>query len=152
MLFRSYPRGLVGEGVHPYGRIIGVADVFDALTSRRAYKDGILPTKALGVLYGMRERDYPPGLVERFIKFMGPYPVGSFVRLSSGHHAFVSKSNPGRPLFPELLLVFGPAMVRLTPCKIETRPDASGKSPIVEVVDPTPHGIDPLEFLCPGAG
>lgn len=145
----GYPHGLAGEGVHPYGRIIGVADVFDALTSKRAYKDGILPTKALGVLYGMRERDYPPGLVERFIKFMGPYPVGSFVRLASGHHAFVSRSNPGRPLFPELLLAFDPAMGRLKPHKIEARPDAAGKSPIVEVVDPASHGIDPLEFLCP---
>lgn len=147
----GYPHGLAGEDVHPYGRIIGVADVFDALTSRRAYKDGILPTKALGVLYGMRERDYPPGLVERFIKFMGPYPVGSFVRLASGHHAFVSKSNPGRPLFPELLVAFGPGMVRLTPRKIQAKPDAAGKSPIVEVVNPASHGIDPLEFLCPGA-
>ena len=56
----------------------------DALTSRRAYKEGMLATRALAVLYSMRERDFPPGLVERFIKFMGPYPVGSFVRLGSG--------------------------------------------------------------------
>jgi putative nucleotidyltransferase with HDIG domain len=145
----GYPLGLAGEDVHPFGRIISVTDVFDALTSKRAYKDGVLQTRALGVLYSMRERDYPPGLVERFIKFMGPYPVGSLVRLSNGLHAFVSRANPSRPLFPELLLAFDRSMGRLRPQKIEPRPGPDGKSPIVEVVDPAGYGIDPLDFLCP---
>jgi len=35
----GYPRGLKGEEIHIYGRIVAVADVFDALTHKRIYKD-----------------------------------------------------------------------------------------------------------------
>lgn len=36
---QGYPQGLQGEGIHIYGRIVAVADVFDALISRRCYKE-----------------------------------------------------------------------------------------------------------------
>lgn len=148
----GYPKGLAGEAVHAWGRIIGVIDVFDALTSRRAYKEGVLPTRALGVLYSMRERDFPPGLVERFIKFLGPYPVGSFVRLASGEHAFVRASNPARPLWPELLVAFDRDM-RPTPRRVLTADsDAAGPAAIVEALNPADYGLDPLDYLCPSEG
>lgn len=143
----GYPSGLTGENVHAWARIIGVADVFDALTSKRAYKNAMLPTRALGVLYGMRERDYPPGLVERFIKFMGPYPVGSFVRLGSGEYAFVRAANPGRPLFPELLLAFDAAMRPVPSRVLGTTADPTGPSAIAEALDPAAYGIDPMDYL-----
>ena len=34
----GYPRGLAGEEIHIYGRIVAIADVFDALTHKRCYK------------------------------------------------------------------------------------------------------------------
>jgi HD-GYP domain-containing protein (c-di-GMP phosphodiesterase class II) len=150
----GYPAGLAGEGVHAWARIIGVADVFDALTSKRAYKEAMLPTRALGVLYGMRERDFPPGLVERFIKFLGPYPVGSFVRLAGGEHAFVRGSNPTRPLFPELLVVFDAALQPIPPRLLAAAAAVSGPLAIVEALDASSLGIDPMDYLgqaLPGA-
>ncbi len=143
----GYPQGLAEKDVHPWGRILGVADVFDALTSRRAYKEAMLPTRALGVLYGMRGKDFPAELVERFIKFLGPYPVGTFVRLSSGEHAFVRGSNPARPLFPELLVVFDRDMRPLTPRVLDCSGADGGEKPVVEALDPVPYGLDPLDYL-----
>jgi response regulator RpfG family c-di-GMP phosphodiesterase len=35
----GYPRGLAGDGIHPYGRIVCLVDVFDSLLSRRVYKE-----------------------------------------------------------------------------------------------------------------
>jgi HD-GYP domain-containing protein (c-di-GMP phosphodiesterase class II) len=35
----GYPQGLKGEQIHPYARIVAVADVFDALTHERCYKE-----------------------------------------------------------------------------------------------------------------
>jgi len=80
----GYPKGLVGDAIHPWGSILAVADVYDAMTSRRSYKGPMLPTRSLAVIHGMRGRDFPVRLAERFIKFLGPYPVGSFVRLTNG--------------------------------------------------------------------
>jgi HD-GYP domain-containing protein (c-di-GMP phosphodiesterase class II) len=48
---RGYPYGLQGEQISPYARIIAVADVFDALTSKRPYRDAMPVEKALRTLY-----------------------------------------------------------------------------------------------------
>ncbi len=41
----GYPRGLVDFEIHPFAKIIGVADVFDAVTSNRVYREKILPSQ-----------------------------------------------------------------------------------------------------------
>ncbi len=143
----GYPLGLAGRGIHPFGRILGVADVFDALTSRRSYKEAMLPTRALGVLYGMRDRDFPGRLVERFIKFLGPYPVGSFVRLTSGEYGFVRGANPVRPLFPELLLVLGPDGRPCPPRLLDLGERPAGEVAIAQALDPEAYGLDGLDCL-----
>ncbi len=143
----GYPLGVCGDKVHPWGRILGVADVFDALTSRRSYKEAMLPTRALAVLYGMRGRDFPAETVERFIKFLGPYPVGSFVRLTSGAYAFVRGSNPSRPLFPELLVVLGPDRRPVRPGLVDLEARSGEGLAIAEALDPDAFGLDPLRYL-----
>jgi putative nucleotidyltransferase with HDIG domain len=47
---KGYPFGLKGENISPSARIIAVADVFDALTSKRPYRDAMTVEKALGIL------------------------------------------------------------------------------------------------------
>lgn len=49
---KGYPDGLKGEQIHPYARICAIADVFDAMTSRKAYRPALAPFKALS---NMRE-------------------------------------------------------------------------------------------------
>lgn len=148
----GYPKGLSGQDVHPWGAIVGVADVYDALTSRRSYKDPMLPTRALGVLYSLRGKEFRPELVERFIKFMGPYPVGTFVRLENGLFGVVSASNPARPLLPEVLVVLAPDRLPLAPWRMRLQDGGEqAASPIVEALDPKAYGVDPLALLA-GAG
>jgi putative two-component system response regulator len=47
---RGYPEGLRGEGIPLGARILGVADAFDALTSKRSYRDPLSPEDALALL------------------------------------------------------------------------------------------------------
>ena len=51
----GYPRGLSGAAIHKWGRVLALADVYDALTSRRSYKRALLPTRALAVIHGMMQ-------------------------------------------------------------------------------------------------
>ena len=46
----GYPDNLVGEEIHPYARIASVIDIFDALTTRRSYKDAISSFPALQLM------------------------------------------------------------------------------------------------------
>ena len=111
----GYPHGIAGTRISPFGRIMSVSDIFDALTAKRVYKDPIPCSKALSIMYNMREETWAEGTIERFIKMLGIYPVGTPVLLASGFRGVVSKSNPVAPLRPTLLVVRDPHGQTLSP-------------------------------------
>lgn len=63
----GYPRGLKGEAIHIYGRIVAVADVFDALTSHRPYKKAWTFEDALNFLKEESGKHFDPKIVNLFI-------------------------------------------------------------------------------------
>ncbi len=62
----GYPRGLKGEDIHLYGRITAIADVFDALTSHRPYKEAWPFDEALEYLKEQSGKHFDPALCELF--------------------------------------------------------------------------------------
>ncbi|SFX91715.1 putative two-component system response regulator [Janthinobacterium lividum] len=64
----GYPNGLVGEAIPLAGRIIAVADVFDALTSVRPYKRAWSVTDAVGYLQAQQGSHFDARLVDLFVK------------------------------------------------------------------------------------
>jgi len=147
----GYPQGLAGAAIHKWGRVLALADVYDALTSRRSYKRALLPTRALAVIHGMRGRDFPAALAERFIKFLGPYPVGSFVRLSNGQCGFVRGSHPLRPLAPVVLVVCESGGQRLDrPQPLDLSKDDGAALGVAEALDPAMFGLAAETYLLPG--
>ncbi len=101
----GYPYGRQGDEISLMGRILSLVDVYDALTSKRAYKPALLPYTAVSFLYAQRGQHFAPDLVDRFIQCVGVYPVGSVVVLSSDETAVVFRSNPTKPLLPVVAVV-----------------------------------------------
>ena len=66
----GYPAGLAGEQIPLVGRIIAIADVFDALTSARPYKDAWPVDKAVEYLRAQRDRHFEGRLVDLFLEQM----------------------------------------------------------------------------------
>lgn len=64
----GYPNGLSGEEIPLEGRIVAIADVFDALTSVRPYKAAWTVEAAVGLLREESGRHFDPQLVELFIQ------------------------------------------------------------------------------------
>jgi len=62
----GYPRGLKGEDIHIYGRIVALADVFDALGSDRVYKEAWDDERIFALLRKERGRHFDPKLVDIF--------------------------------------------------------------------------------------
>lgn len=60
----GYPRGLKGDDIPIEGRIVAVADVFDALTSKRPYKDEWSIEKTLAFFHEQSGKHFEPKLVE----------------------------------------------------------------------------------------
>ncbi|NYE62032.1 putative two-component system response regulator [Duganella sp. 1224] len=66
----GYPNGLQGEEIPLVGRIVAVADVFDALTSARPYKEAWPVEKAVEHMLAQRDRHFEGRLVDVFIEQM----------------------------------------------------------------------------------
>lgn len=64
----GYPRGVVGEDIHIYGRITAVADVFDALASERVYKKAWELDDILELFKNESGKHFEPKLVELFLE------------------------------------------------------------------------------------
>jgi len=101
----GYPYNLSGDQIGIFGRIISICDVYDALASKRVYKDAIHPKHALGTLFKMGENAWAPGYAEHFIKMVGIFPIGTAVVLSNGQKGIVCHSDPYAPSLPRVLLV-----------------------------------------------
>jgi HD-GYP domain-containing protein (c-di-GMP phosphodiesterase class II) len=132
-----------------FGRIVAVADGFDAATTKRSYQAQPWPPDR--VLKEMRDnpaRGFDPLLVKAFISMTGIYPVGSAVILDTFELAVVTARNP----LPEALhqpivqVIFDSMGVRVEPAQTldlaETDP-ASGKPlrTIIKTTDPERYGI-----------
>ncbi|NOU70090.1 HD domain-containing protein [Paenibacillus sp. LMG 31458] len=65
---RGYPRGIKGEDIHIYGRITGIADVFDALGSERVYKKAWELDRILTLFKEERGEHFDPKVVDAFFQ------------------------------------------------------------------------------------
>lgn len=63
----GYPRGLKGEEIPLSARIVALADVYDALTSRRVYKDAYSHEKAKEIIVSERGKHFAPDVVDAFM-------------------------------------------------------------------------------------
>jgi len=63
---KGYPNGLIGEAIHPFGRIVALADVFDALGSDRCYKKAWPLEKIFDLLQKEKGEQFDPELVDVF--------------------------------------------------------------------------------------
>jgi HD-GYP domain-containing protein (c-di-GMP phosphodiesterase class II) len=67
----GYPRGLKGEAIPIEGRIVAVADVFDALTSDRVYRKAFSVEEAVQMMREQRGRHFDPVLLDAFMEVLG---------------------------------------------------------------------------------
>lgn len=98
----GYPRGLRGDEICDYARVLAVADTFAAATSPRHYRHTKLPYVAMEETVRMASSAllWTPA-VRALVKAAGLFPVGSYVRMSNGRIAHVLACNPAtidRPL------------------------------------------------------
>jgi HD-GYP domain-containing protein (c-di-GMP phosphodiesterase class II) len=101
----GYPNRLQGQNIGMIGSIAAIVDSYDAMTVRRPYAEPQPPSAAISTLYKLRGLRYDAALVEQFIRCIGIFPVGSFVKLNSGEVAIVIAQNAARRLQPRVMVV-----------------------------------------------
>ncbi len=90
----GYPFGLRGDRIHEIAKIIAVADIYDAMTSNRFYKERACPFDVIDYI----EKDHLGTLDHRitstFLKNIASYYIGEHVILSSGDTGEIVYINP----------------------------------------------------------
>ena len=64
----GYPQGLAGEAIPVSARLMAIADVYDALISRRVYKDGMPYDQAVAIIREGKGQHFDPDMVEAFLE------------------------------------------------------------------------------------
>ena len=106
----GYPKGLRGSQILELTQIVSIADTYDAQISGRCSLPPVPPARALSELYRAAiAGQYHPYLVQRLIKLLGVYPIGSLVRLNTGEHAVVVWVHSHSRLTPTIKLLKNPS-------------------------------------------
>ncbi|MCG8651572.1 MAG: HD domain-containing protein [Pirellulales bacterium] len=75
----GYLQGLRGEAIPLAARIVSLADVFDAISSKRVYKDAIAPDQTRQIIISQRGKHFDPVIVEAFLQCYDRFlQVGGF--------------------------------------------------------------------------
>ncbi len=101
----GYPRELKGTAIHEYAQIVGLADVYDALVSPRAYRPSYTPADAAEFLYGMGNDMFDLDLLRLFFRHIAIYPVASSVVLNTGQTGVVASVDPIQPNRPVVRVI-----------------------------------------------
>lgn len=102
----GYPKGLQGDQISLYAKMGAVCDVYDAITSNRPYKAGWDPAESLRQMASWAKGHFDEAVFQAFVKSLGIYPIGSFVRLESGRLGVVIEQNEKSLLKPRIKVFF----------------------------------------------
>jgi HD-GYP domain-containing protein (c-di-GMP phosphodiesterase class II) len=98
----GYPRGLAGEQIPIEGRIVAIADVFDALTTDRVYRPAFTVERAVEMLREQRGRHFDPVLLDVFLELLS----------TSGPDARAGRRTNRAELLEEALATYSQALER----------------------------------------
>lgn len=149
----GYPQTPRKNPISLFGRIISIADVYDALTSPRVYRPfAITPDRALSIMQEGAGTDFDPLLLKVFINMIGVYPIGTLLKFMDGKVGLVAeyKGDEEKELWvqflhpsPEKTFVKG-KLVSLGSYDSEAK---SYNVPIAESMHPAMYNIQPAEYL-----
>lgn len=98
----GYPNKKVADRISLFGRIISIADVYDALTSERPYRTAMLPSEATEYLMGGAGSSFDYHLIKLFVRKVAPYPLGTCVCLTNKYKGIVIQNYEDACLRPKI--------------------------------------------------
>lgn len=141
----GYPSGAKSDEISLFGRMIAIVDTYDAITAHRCYKAGMPSQRALKILLEDSPVKYDLELVQKFVKCVGVYPVGSLVELTGEQVAMVVRQHPDSPLKPVVKVFYSSRTETYTAIKDLDLNQSQYK--IEKAVLPEDFGIDFNRFF-----
>ncbi|MDD5348017.1 MAG: HD domain-containing protein [Candidatus Omnitrophica bacterium] len=108
----GYPAGMKGEAIKEHAQIVGLADVYEAMTHNRPYRAKYSPPKAINMILNKKSL-FSTRILKRLLERIGVFPAGSWVRLNTKETGVVLCVNQNLPLRPVVKVVFDENGVKL---------------------------------------
>lgn len=149
----GYPRKLKGDAIPLIGRIAGIVDCYDAMTSERHYAKPKSTYDSVRELKRLAGAWFQTELVELFIQAVGVFPTGTLVELNTGEVGVVVGQNRFRRLRPEVMLILDAQKnlrAEFLIADLQEQAGAAGDTPSIWItrgLEPGAHGIDPTEYF-----
>ena len=121
---QGYPNGLKGDEIHDYAKIIGIADVYEALTHNRPQRRGYMPHDAVKLILGTQKDLFSNEVKRLLLTKLSCFPLGSYITLNSKAICKVIEIYEDAPLRPTGEILFDSQNRRLQKKKIIRLPDA----------------------------
>ena len=142
----GYPEKLQGDDISIFGQMTAIVDVYDAMTADRSYQKKFIPSEVLKKLYEWSRHHFNRDLVQKFIRCVGIYPIGTLVRLESGMLGVIMHHSEKSLLEPVVRVIFNPARETLImPYDIDL--SNNGGDHITGYESPEKWDINPLAYL-----
>jgi len=139
---KGYPLGLHVEKLSAIGKTSAIIDVYDALSTRRVYKEAWEPTQALQSMVKWGPGQLDQDILKEFIKYLGVYPIGTWVLLESNRVGFVASQT--MDLLHPIIHTKLDIKTRRLICQDVNLLDRNDR--IVKVVSPFDYGLSEVEF------
>lgn len=106
----GYPRGLRDRNIYDLANLVHICDVWDALLSKRSYKEAFHVSEAVSILKSGLGTQFNPELLNAFFKYVPIYHKGTKVSTNLGQDALIYENHRGKMLYPTLLFEDGTKM------------------------------------------
>ena len=151
----GYPKTPRNRPLTLLGRIVAIADVYDAVTSQRIYRSKFLsPDQALGLMLKGSGTDFDPILLKVFINMLGVYPLGTILKFDNDEIGMVTsppdKEKGSSELWVLLLQDNGDSTYTkryLMSLGTWNQERGGFNRPILESCHPSELGIQPAELI-----
>lgn len=115
---QGYPRGLKGDEIHDFAKIIGIVDVYEAMTHPRPQRKSHMPHEAVKLILGTQKDHFSNETKRILLKKLSCFPVNSYARLNSKAIGKVIEVNEDSPLRPTIEILFDSQNRKLSKRKI----------------------------------
>jgi putative nucleotidyltransferase with HDIG domain len=150
----GYPRLNRRRRITLFGRIITIADFYDALVRPRVYnRFPYVSEKILGIMLERSGKDFDPAIVKVFINMIGIFPLGTLVLLNTNEMGIVTQIQEDSELIdrPKVCLLYysGGEYRKGKVVDLKEADEATGnfKRSIVKTLDPNEYNMNVAEFL-----
>jgi HD-GYP domain-containing protein (c-di-GMP phosphodiesterase class II) len=102
----GYPHGLKGSEIYELSSVIGLTDMYVAMTSDRPYRDKIVQTEAIKYIVEEGKGEFPANVRKVFLNGISLFPVNTYVRLNNKSIGRVISTQKQQPLRPTIELLY----------------------------------------------